>query len=69
VGIPGKIICRAGIDIGEIAPSPAGNEDLFADSLIVFQNQNRPSAFTCFDGTHQSSRSATNYYDVVDLQG
>jgi len=47
---------------------PPGDEDFLAESLIVFQNQDGPSALAGFDGTHQTSRTTTDYYDIENLQ-
>ena len=53
------------MQIGEIAAAAAGNQDLLADSLGVFQQRNPPPATASSQGAHQAGCAAAQNQHVV----
>jgi hypothetical protein len=47
------------MQVGEVAASPAGDQDLLPDTLSMFKNKHAPSAPARLDGTHQAGRATT----------
>jgi len=47
--VPRNKILRRAINIGEIASSPAGNENFLSDAVGVLQNRDAPSALSRLD--------------------
>ena len=53
-------IVGADIEIGEVAPSTAGDEDLVSQARRVFQHHNRTPAPSRRDGAHQTRRATAD---------
>src|SRR5207244_4934498 len=62
-----KKILRSGMQVGEIAASAAGDQDLLADPRGAFKNNDAAATFTGFDGTHEAGRSGPQYDGIVSL--
>jgi hypothetical protein len=41
------------VDVGEVAPAAAGDEDLFADAFGVIEHQDAAATLTGGDGGHE----------------
>ena len=59
VRIRGKKIFRLAVKIGEIAASPAGDQNLFSQPVSMFEHRDTPAAFAGLDGAHESRCAAT----------
>jgi hypothetical protein len=59
VRVRGKEVFRLAMKVGEIAPAAAGDQDLFADAIRVFEDSDAAAAFSGFDGAQQSRCPAT----------
>jgi len=57
------------VDVGEIATAAAGNQNLFTQSLGVFENGNPPATLARFDGAHQSRSAAAKNQRVISMCG
>ena len=55
-------------DVGEIAAAAAGDENLFAQTVGVFENRDAASALAGLDGTHQA-RCAAAENQCVEMMG
>ena len=55
------------MEIGKIAASAAGDQDLLADAPGAFQHGHAPSALARLDGAHEPSRTAAENDDVKVL--
>jgi hypothetical protein len=53
------------VDVGEIASTAPGDQNLFAQSLGVFEHRNPPATFTSFDGAHQSCGATAKNQGVI----
>jgi hypothetical protein len=60
-------IFRASVQVGEIAPAAAGDQNFLADVIRVFEDQDASSAFAGFDGTHQAGCTGSQNDGVVCL--
>src|ERR1700675_2066870 len=54
------------IQVGEIVPAAARNQDLLADVLGALKHQHAATPLTCFDGAHQPGRARAQH-DRVEL--
>ena len=54
VRIGGKEIFGCGVNVGEIAAAAAGDENLFADAVGMFDHSDAAAAFAGFDGTEKA---------------
>src|SRR5258708_15619089 len=59
VRIGGKKVLRSATQVGEVAPSTAGDKDLLPESIGALQHRYAPAALAGLDGAHQSRRAAT----------
>ena len=58
------------MQVGEVAASAAGDQDLFADALSALQHGHAASALAGFNGTHQpGGAGAENDYIELKLHG
>ena len=64
VRIGGNEVFRLAVQVGEVAASAAGNQDLLADALGALQHYHTSSALAGFDGAHEPRRSAAQDDDV-----
>jgi hypothetical protein len=55
------------MQVGEIATAATGDQDLFADAIGAFEQQDTASAFAGFDGTHQAGGPGSENDDVTGL--
>ena len=62
-----KKILRAGVQVGEITAAAAGDQNLLADSIRAFEQQDPPAPFPAFEGTHQAGRAGSENDDIVFL--
>ena len=62
-----KKVFRAGVEVGEIAAATAGDQDLLADSIRAFKQQDPPAPLARFHGTHQAGSARSENDDVVSL--
>lgn len=65
----GKVILRPGILVGEIAPAPAGNEDLRPGFGVVVQNKYRPAPLPCFFGAEKPRSPRADDNDIELFHG
>ena len=56
--VGGKEVFRLAIEVGEIAAAAAGDEDLLADAVRVFEDSDASATFSGFAGAQQSRRAA-----------
>jgi hypothetical protein len=63
--VGGDEILWARMQTREIAASAAGDQDLLAKAVRVFQKQNAAAPLAGFDGTHQSRRAGSEDNCVV----
>lgn len=61
-------IVRTAIQIGEVTAASAGNEDLLADAIGVFEHSDATSALASREGTHQAGRASAKN-DRVKIAG
>jgi hypothetical protein len=54
MGIRGGEIFRRGVKVGEIATSAAGDKNLFADAVGVFDDCDAAATFACFKGAEEA---------------
>ena len=57
--ISGQEILRCAMQISEVAPASAGNQDLLPDSLGMFKHSNTATAFASFNGAHETGSTGT----------
>jgi hypothetical protein len=60
-------IVRAGVQVGEITASAAGDQNLLADPIRAFEQQDTPASLAGFEGTHQAGSARSENDDVVFL--
>ena len=48
------------MQVGEITPAPAGNQNLPSGELTAFENRDFASAFSSLNGAHQTSCAPAN---------
>jgi hypothetical protein len=65
MAIFGDIVFRRNVEMGEVALSSAGDEDLTADLWGVVEEQDSPAAFSGLAGAHEAGRAGAEYDDVV----
>ena len=58
-----KIFCAA-VDVGEVASTATGDEDLFADAFGMIEQHDTPSAAACFDCAHHAGSARSQDYDI-----
>ena len=69
VGIPGDVVLRLDIKIGEVAPAPTGHEDLFAWLVGFLQDQYTFVSVCSGHGAHQTSGTSPENNDLIVLRG
>ena len=62
--IGGDEIVRAGVDVGEIASSPAGDGNFLADAFRVLEHHHSPAALSSFNRAKETCCSAADHYDI-----
>ena len=62
-------ILRRGVDVGEIAASPARDADFLAGRARMVDHQHRASAPARLDGAHHPGRARADHHNVEILQG
>ncbi len=68
VRIPREEILWLAVEIGEIAASPAGNEDFFADFFGAFEDGDAAATFAGLDGAEEAGCASAKNEDVVVSQ-
>ncbi len=71
VGVFGEEVFGGGAEIGEVGAASSGDEDLFADSVGVVEDEDAGVAVTGFDGAHEAcgSGSEDGYVDGLGSGG
>ena len=64
VRIGGDEVFRGGVNVGEIATAPAGDEDFLANAVGVFEYGDAATAFTRFDGAKKSCGASAENQNV-----
>jgi hypothetical protein len=64
VRIFGEEVFCAAVDIGEVASTATGDEDLFANAFGVIEQHDAPSAAACFNCTHHAGSARSQDYDI-----
>jgi hypothetical protein len=59
VRVGGEEALGPAVEVGEVAASSAGDEDLLADALGMIEDEDAAPAAACFDGTHQAGRACS----------
>ena len=59
VGVGGKKVFRGGVAISKVAAAPAGDEDLLAGTLGVFEDEDAAPSASCLDGAHEAGSAGT----------
>ena len=57
------------MNVGEVAASAAGDEDLFADAVGVLEDTDAASALACLDGAYESCGASAEDYGVEGFGG
>ncbi len=60
-------VLRPAMQVGEIAAAAAGDEDLLANAIGMFEHRHAPSALAGFDGAHQPRGSGAEHDDIESL--
>jgi len=55
------------MQVGKVAASAAGDQNLFADALSALQHGHAPSALAGLNGAHKAGRSAAKN-DYIELE-
>ena len=63
--IQAKKVFGAGVAVGEVAPTPTADSDLFANRLGMVEDQNRQATLARNAGAEESCRASTDHNDVV----
>jgi hypothetical protein len=58
-------VIRCYVQIGEIAPTSAGDEDLSPDFAVMFEDRDTPAPLRCFGRAHESGGPGSDHDDVV----
>ncbi len=66
--IRGKEILGLAVEVGEIAAAAAGDENLLAQTVGVFEQGDAPAALAGLDGAHQACRAAAEN-ECVEAMG
>jgi len=69
VGIGRKKVLRTAVYVGEIAAAAAGNQNLFAQPIGVFENGGTLSALSRFNGAHQTCGAASENQHIERVGG
>ena len=56
------------VEVGEVAAAAAGDEDLLADAVGVFEHRDAAAALAGFDGAHQTGGAAAEN-QCVEMMG
>ena len=64
VGVGGEEVFRGGVEVGEVAAASAGDEDLLAGAVGVFEDQDAAAAASGFDGAHEAGSAGAEDEDV-----
>ena len=67
VWVVGEIIFRAGMEIGKIAATAAGDEDFLSDSMVVLEYKHGAIPQTGRPRAHQARATGANNDDVEGL--
>ena len=57
------------MQVGEVAASAAGDEDLLADAVGALQDGNPASALAGFDGAHQPGSACAQDQHIIGAMG
>src|ERR1700674_2590471 len=68
MGIRGEEIFGLAVQVSEIAAATARDENLFPQTVTVFQTRDAPSALACLNGAHQARRAATEN-QCIEMMG
>ena len=68
VGVGGEEVFGAGVDVGEVTAPAAGDEDLAAGAVAVFEQEDAVAAASGLEGAHHS-RCACAEDDDVEVVG
>ena len=66
MGVIGEIVFRAGVEIGKVAAAATGDENFFANTIVMLQQEHRPPAQSGGMCTHQA-RAAGAHNDGVKM--
>jgi hypothetical protein len=71
VGVLREEVFGGGVEVGEVAAASAGDEDLFAESVGVVEEEGAAAALAGCDGGHEAggSRAEDDYVEVADRCG
>ena len=64
VGVGGEEVFRLGVDVGEVAATAAGDENLFAGAVGVLEDEGVATAASSFDGAHEARSAGAKDEDV-----
>ena len=53
--------------VGEVAAPPAGHQDLLADLVRSFENQNASATLSCHKGAHKARCTTAKNDNVVSI--
>jgi hypothetical protein len=54
VRIAGEETVRSAVDVGEVAAAAAGDENLFANTVGMIEDEDAAATLTCGDGGHEA---------------
>ena len=69
VGVGGEEVFGAGVEVGEVAAAAAGDEDLLAGAVGVFEDEDAAAAAAGFDGAHEAGGAGAEDEDVEVIGG
>lgn len=64
VRVFGEEVFGAGVEVGEVAPASAGDEDFLAGEVCVVEQGDAAAATSGFDGAHQTGGACSDDEDV-----
>ena len=64
VGVGGEEVFRRGMEVGEVAAAAAGDEDLLAGAVGVFEDEGAAAAAAGLDGAHEAGGAGAEDEDV-----
>ena len=68
VGIGADIVFRPAVQVREVAPAAAGDQDLPPNLDVMLQDGNATPALTRFSRAHQPCGAASDDQDIIGIQ-
>ena len=69
VRIGGEKVFRGSVQVGEVAPAPTGDQDLFADAAGMFNQEDTLPSPACMNSTEKPRRAGAHDQNIVRQSG